>query len=213
MSKSILTALIIIFAFPCFALAEIDTDLRFKLGSTAGADRIEIGNSVGHGSNHPGTNAQVEVIISPHNDATARFIMGIGLFYRYHPGEINSLSIPIKIEYSGFGLSMAPGLRYRISDAWNVEWKMEVGIGETKKVTLDSPGVDWNATKEGNYMSVSPIIGCYYLLKNNTKRVGLELGYQNFSGDFEILSNNGKRSEGNISGVNPTANIIYGVQF
>jgi hypothetical protein len=78
---------------------------------------------------------------------------------------------------------------------------------------LDSPGVDWNATKKDDYRSLSPILGCYYLLENSASQVGLEVGFQKFWGDFEIWSNTGRWYPGTISGKNYTANIIYGIQF
>ena len=60
-------------------------------------------------------------------DTTARFIMGLGLFYRQHPGEIQNLSVPIKVDYSAIGVSIAPGLRLRIDDNWEFEGKIELG--------------------------------------------------------------------------------------
>lgn len=201
-------------AFPCLGLAD-DKDLRLKLGSATGSDRIEIENTIGHGpENYHGTNVQVEVVLSPNDwDSFSGFIMGIGLFYRQHPGEIQNLSIPIKVDYSAIGMSMAPGLRFRSNDTWNVDWKVEVGFGRAMKVALDSPGVNWNAAKRGDYLSLGPIVGCYYLFGNSASRVGIEFGYQKFWGDFEIWSNDGRWSHGTLSGVNQTINMVYGIQF
>jgi hypothetical protein len=136
--------------------------------------------------------------------------MGIGIFYRQHPGEIQNLSIPIKVDYSAIGMSIAPGIRLRINDTWNVDWKIEVGAGKTVNVTLDSPGVNWNATKRDRYASLSPIVGCFYLFEHSASRVGLEVGYQKFWGDFGIWSNYGHWSQGTLSGVNLTVNLVYG---
>lgn len=213
MRKSILLFLIIMSAFPCLVLAEIDTDLRFKLGSATGSDRIEIGNTIGHGQDDYGTNAQAEAVLSSHRDSRARFILGLGLFKRQHPGEIESLSIPIKMDYSVLGMSIAPGVRFRINDSLNIEGKIEVGISNSGKVTLDSPGIGWNDTKRDDYASVSLIIGCYYLLGNSASKIGLEVGYQEFEGDFQIWSNSGNWSGGNVSGTHATVNLIYGIQF
>jgi hypothetical protein len=211
--KSILLFLVVILAFPCVVLAEIDKDIRFKMGSASGSDRIEFGNTIGHGSSNNGTNAQVEVVLGPHRDSAASFIMAIGLFYRHHPGDIQNLSIPIKVDYSVGGMSIAPGIRLRGSDTWSFEGKVEVGVGNAGKVTLDSPGVDWNATKKGNYGSLSLIAGYYYLFKNSASRVGFEVGMQKFYGDFKICSNSGYWSLGNVSGTGGTANLIYGIKF
>lgn len=216
MRKSILLVLIIMLAFPCVILAETDMDLRFKLGSAAGSDRIASDyTTIGHGPDDRGTNVQVEVVLNRHPDwdTTARFIIGLGLFYRQHPGEIQNLSIPIKVDYSAIGVSIAPGLRLRINDTWNIEGKIELGIGNGAKLTLDSPGVNRYATKRGDYKSLSPIVGCYYLFKNSTSRVGFEVGEQKFWGDFEIWSNSGRWTDGDLSGRNETVNIIYGIQF
>lgn len=211
MIKSILLFIVVMLAFPRLVLAEIDKDLRFKLGSAAASDRIEFRNAAGHGSSNNGTNAQVEFVFGPHRDF-ASFIMAVGLFHRQHTGKIDDLSMPTKVDYSVTGMSIAPGLRLRINDAWNFEWKGEIGIGEGQ-VTLNSPGVNWNATKKANYGSLSMIFGLYYLFKNSASRVGLELGGQEFRGDFEILSNSSGWTRGSVTGSNYTGNIVYGIQF
>ena len=68
MRKSILLVLIIMLAFPCVIFAETDMDLRFKLGSATGSDRIEMDNTIGHGPDDHGTNVQVEVVLNRHPD-------------------------------------------------------------------------------------------------------------------------------------------------
>lgn len=205
----------IMFAYPCLVFAEIDTDLRFKLGNAAGAYRIEFENTLGHGPDGHGTNVQLEAVFNRHPkwDTSARFIMGLGLFYRQHPGEIVDTSIPIKVDYSVYGMSISPGLRLNIDDGWTFEAKIEVGISYANKVTVDSPGVNWRTTANDEYISLSPIAGCYYLFENSASRVGFEVGNQKFWGDFNISSNNGTWSDGTVSGKNFIANIIYGVQF
>ncbi len=202
----------IILALPCLAFAEVDTDLRVKLGSAAGAQRIEFGDYIGHGSDNNGTNAQLEYILCPHR-ADASFILTMGLFHRRHPGNIDDFSFPTKVEYTVTGISIAPGLRAKLSDAWNFEGKIEIGGSNAGTLTLDSPGVMWNATKKGPYGSLSLIAGWYYLLKNTPSRVGLELGMQTFRGDFEILSNTGSWSRGQVTGTSATVNIVYGIEF
>jgi hypothetical protein len=42
--------------------------------------------------------------------------MALGVFYRRHPGEIDDISIPIKMNYSAIGVSIAPGVRLRIDE-------------------------------------------------------------------------------------------------
>lgn len=213
MIKSVLLFLVIMLTFPCLASAEIDTDLRFKLGTAAGAQRLEFENAVGHGSNNSGSNSQVEVVLGPHRDSAASFIMAIGLFSRHHTGGIQDQSIPIKVDYSVTGISIAPGLRVKSNNSWSFEGKFEIGGGRTGKVTLDSPGVNWNATEKGYYGSLSLIAGYYYLFKNSSSRVGFEIGIQKFYGDFEIWSNHGYWSYGRVSGDGGTVNMIYGIQF
>jgi hypothetical protein len=213
MTKPLLLLLVIMLAFPCLGFAETDTDLRFKYGSAAGADEIEFENAAGHDSNSSGTNAQVEVVLSRHQDSLFRFIMGIGLFHRHHSGEIQDLSIPIRVDYSVNGMSIAPGVRLRINDALNFEVKFEAGLGDAGQVTLNSPGVNWNATKRGRYNSISLIVGGYYLFKSPSIRVGVEVGMQEFEGNFEIWSNSGSWSSGSVSGEGGTANIVCGFQF
>jgi len=214
MRKLILLILAILFAFPCPVLAEIDRELRFKFGSAARPDRIEFQNAVGHGSSKNGTNAQVEVVLSPQRDSAVRFIMTLGLFHRDHSGKINDLSFPISVDYSVYGMSVAPGLRLRLNDAWNFEGKLEVGASNTGNMRLNSPGVSWNAMRAGDYTSLSLIAGWYYSFAGSASQVGFELGYQKFNGDFEIWSNSGSNwSSGTLNGTNGTANILYGIQF
>jgi len=135
-------------AFPCLVSAEIGTDLRFKFGSAAGADEIEFENAVGHDSNSSGTNAQVEVVFSRDQDSLFRFITAIGFFHRHHSGEIQDLSIPIRVDYSVNGMSIAPGASLRINDALNFEVKFEAKLGDAGQVTLNSPGVTGMPRKE-----------------------------------------------------------------
>jgi len=213
MRKPILLFLAILFAFPCLAFAGIDTDLRIKLGSVAGADRIVFINAVGHGSNNNGTNAQVEVVLSPQRDRAVGFIMAISAFHRQHEGQTHDLSLPIKVDYAVTGMSIAPGVRLRISDTWNFEGKLELGAGNAGNVTVNSPGVIWNATKTGSYESASLIAGWYYLFKSAASRVGLEVGGQTFKGNFEIWSNHGYWTDGHVTGTGGTVNIVYGIQF
>lgn len=213
MKKTILLFLIILLAFPCLVFAAVDADLRLKLGSAAGADEIKFENAIGHGSNKSGTNAQIEVVLGTHQDSLAGFIMTIGFFHRQHSEEIHDLTIPLKVDYSVTGMSIAPGVRFRISDAFNVEVKLEAGLSSEGRVTLDSPGIDWNATKAGNYGSVSLIAGGYYLFKGSSLRIGVEVGMQEFRGDFKIWSNSGNWSSGNVSGEGETVNMVCGYQF
>jgi hypothetical protein len=201
------------FAFPCLVLAEIDTDLQFKFGSAPGSDRIEIGNTIGHGPDDYGTNVQVEAVFKRHGNSTANFIMGLGFFYRQHDGEIDNLPDPIKVDYAAHGVSIAPGLRLRIDDIWNIEVKIEFGAGKADKMMLDSSGVNWSVLKTDDYISVSPVLGFYYLFENAASRIGFEIGNQEFWGDFEIWTASGSRSPGTVSGRNVTANLVYGIQF
>jgi hypothetical protein len=110
-------------------------------------------------------------------------------------------------------MSIAPGVRLRINDALNFEVKLEAGLSDAGQVTLDSPGVNWNATKRGSYNSISLIVGGYYLFKSPSIRVGVEVGMQEFEGNFEIWSNSGSWSSGSVPGEGGTANIVCGFQF
>jgi hypothetical protein len=213
MKISLLLLLILRFAFPGFVFAGTDMDLRLKFGTAAGAQRLDFGNIVGHGSSDKGTNAQIEVILSRRQDTPVRFLMAFGAFSRRHEGKINDLSFPAKVDYSVAGLSFAPGVRVRINDTWNFEGRIEAGFGNSGKLTLDSPGVIWNDTKKGDYQSISLIAGMYYLFKNTTSRLGLEIGMQEFNGDFEIRTNGGIWTAANVTGRSAIANIVYGIQF
>jgi hypothetical protein len=85
------------------------------------------------------------------------------------------------------GMSIAPGARLRINDTLNFEVKFDIGLSNAGQVTLNSPGVNWNATKKGDYVSASLIVGGYYLFKSSSIRVGVEVGMQEFEGDFNMV--------------------------
>jgi hypothetical protein len=213
MNKPIVLFLFAMLAFPCLVYAEIETDLRFKLGNAAGLDGIEFENAVGSGPDKRGTNAQAEVVMSPRPDSRTSFVIGIGLFHRQHSGEINNLSVPIDVEYAVTGMSIAPGARLRISDALSFEMKFELGLSSAGHVTLKSPGIDWNAARKGNYLSTSLIAGAYYVFESSSIRVGVEVGMQEVNGHFEIMSNGGGWSPGNLTGEGGIGNIVFGFQF
>ncbi|HTF99268.1 MAG TPA: hypothetical protein VK654_01620 [Nitrospirota bacterium] len=213
MKKIIALILIAMIALPELVSAEIDTDLRIKYGTAAGAQRLELVNFVGHGSGDKGSNASIELALSLRRESKVRFMISLGAFHRQHTGDMNDLSYPTNVNYEVDGLSLAPGVRVKINERWYAEGKVEIGRGNEGRVTFNSPGVAWNATKTGTYGSLSVIGGIYYLFKNISSRVGVELGVQTFQGDFGIWSNYGYWDTCSVTGTSPIANIAYSYQF
>ncbi len=201
---------VVVFIFPRIASAAID--LRFKLGSAAGAEKIEAGSSLsGTGNGTSSSNGQVEVVL-PASDAIVGYVTGFGIFHRKHSGQIDDLVLPTKMDYEVIGISVSPGFRIRASNNFNFELKLELGYGKGE-LTLESPYSTWNETKRDIYTSGSLIAGWYYAFDQPGLQLGLELGVQSFSGKFKIWSNLISWDDGTVRGTDGVANLVLGMRF
>jgi hypothetical protein len=206
--KKLLLFVVIAVALPGIAFAEMDTDLRFKFGSSAQADELTIGGVTGTGTGESSSNVQIELIFSPKTQESVGVIFGAGLFARTHSGSDNTVTL----DYKAAGLSLTGGIGIKANDNVHFEGKLELGLGSGEP-DFSSPGFVFNSTDSGAYSSVSLIVGGYYTVSNPGLQIGLELGTQSFKGDFKIMNNGGSWSDGTVEGSSVTVNLVLGYRF
>jgi hypothetical protein len=209
--KKLLLFVVIAVALPGIAFAEMDTDLRFKFGSSAQADELTIDGITGTGSGDSSSNIQVELIFSPKTQESVGFIFGAGLFARTHSGSDNDPITPVTLDYKAAGLSLTGGIGIKATDNLHFEGKLELGLGAGEP-TFSAPGMVFNSTDSGSY-SGTFIVGGYYTMSSPGFQIGLELGAQSFEGDFKIWNNGGFWSDGTVEGSSGTINLVLGYRF
>lgn len=209
----LLIALALVLTFPCVSSADVNADLRVKLGSAAGMQDIEIDDISTDLDENGGGNVQLEVALSPAWHSPVGFVMGIGIFHRKHSGKDTDPTSPTTVDYEVTGISIAPGVRIRTSDRFQFEGRLEIGYGPEGEATFSTPGFAWNDTKEGSYASATLIAGWYYLFAKPGMQLGFELGLQSFVGEFQIWNSAGYWADGNVSGTTGTANVVLGLRF
>ena len=210
--KRLLLFVVIAVALPGIAFAEMDTDLRFKFGTSAQADELTIGGITGTGSGEGSSNIQVELIFSPKTQESVGLIFGAGLFARTHSGSDNDPVTPVSLDYKAAGLSLTGGIGIKANENVHFEGKLEIGLGSGEP-TFSSPGFVFNSTDSGSYSSVSFIVGGYYTVSSPGFQIGLELGAQSFEGDFKIWNNGGFWTDGTVEGSSGTINLVLGYRF
>lgn len=198
-------------AVPLVAFAEINTDLRIKLGSAAGVKEVEATN-IGQVDTSPKSsgNFQIEVAMSQKQESGPFLVGSVGLFGRSHSGHYDAL--PTDIKYDAGGISAAAGAGVKVNDNIHFEGKLEIGVGSGKP-TLTTPGFTWNTVQEGIYSSASLLVGGYYTIAKPGLQIGLELGTQSFIGNFQIWNSAGYWVDSSVKGSGGTANIVFGYQF
>jgi hypothetical protein len=118
--------LLICFAllFPAIALAEVNTDLRVKLGNSVGLDEVNVeGFPVGPGSGTGGGNFQIEVDISPRQASPVGYVFSAGVFGRTHSGDFVFFGQPAQVDYQAAGLSLGAGVGVKANDRLHFEGK------------------------------------------------------------------------------------------
>lgn len=193
------------------ASADMNTDLRFKFGGAAGIDNGEITNMLSADASQTSSgNFQIEFAMSPKQEQEAVFVGSIGIFGRNHSGYVSVVSTDI--EYDAGGLSGSAGIRFKTSENFCLEAKLEIGLGSGKP-TLSTPGFIWNSTKEGAYSSTSLIVGGYYTVGSPGLQIGIEFGSQSFVGEFQIWNNAGYWADGKVEGSGGFTNLVVGYRF
>jgi len=194
-----------------------NVDIRLKLGNAAGVNEIEFdsnGFTEDIDNDRHGSNVQLEVAISPFQDSMFGPVFSAGLFSRRHSGSgtIAALSEQTTIDYDAGGLSLAGGLRIKANENFHFEVKLEIAGGQGD-VKLSTPNFVWDQTRDGSYASVGLIAGWYYAFSKPGFQLGLELGAQSFTGDFEIWNNAGRWEDASVSGSSGIANLVLGYRF
>ncbi len=214
--KRIAVVTVLLLALPALALASVNFDLRIKGGNAAGADKMTIDPIIdATGSGENSTNFQVEVAISPLQHSPVGPVFSIGFFNRRHSGTVDDLFAglpPTKVDYNASGLDLGAGVRVKANANLHFEGKLELGLGSGKP-DLTTPGVIWNQTKEDSYVSATVLIGAYYTFTMPRLQLGLEVGAQSFSGDFQIFNNAGFWEDGKVEGSGGVINFVLGYRF
>ncbi len=193
--------------------AETNVDLRLKLGSSAGVDKVEFSNiDQSDASQSDSGNFQIEAAFTPRQSSPVNFVGTIGLFSRNHEGHVTDPVFPTDVKYDASGVSGSVGVSVAANEDFHFEGRLELASGSGKP-TLSTPFVVWNPTKEGSYTATSVILGGYYTISKPGLQVGLELGTQSFKGEFQIWNNAGFWSDGNVKGSGGIANLIIGYRF
>jgi hypothetical protein len=197
---------------PGAAMSRTDKDLRLKFGSAAQIDEISAVGNTFTVSGEDSSNVQIEFTAGMYGQSNVGLVLSAGLFARTHSGKDNDPSLPTTIDYKAKGLSLGVGIGIKASDHLHFEGKLDFGFGSGDG-TLSSPGIVFNETEASGYTSVSMILGAYYTVSSPGFQIGLELGAQSFSGDFDIRSNFGGWETLRVKGSNSTANLVVGVRF
>ncbi len=217
MRSPILLVLAALLLVPAYAFAA-DFDVRIKGGKVPGVDTMYIESIVDatDGNADSSNNAQAELVVA---FMRGRFspLFTIGGFNRSHSGTVTDLwagMYPTLVNYDASGLTVGGGVRYKISPYFNMEAKIELGFGSGKNVSFVTPGdVPWNQIKAEEYVSSSLIIGGYFVGGKPGPIVGVEVGFQEWTGDFQIWNNRGFWSDGYVSGSGGMVNLVVGVRF
>jgi hypothetical protein len=194
------------------AHAEVSTDLRVKLGGSAGIDTVEFENlASGDASQDGGGNFQLEAVFSQEQEGPT-FVGGVGIFGRTHKGNVPDPFLPTDVQYDAAGLSGTAGVGVKANENLHFEGRAELDLGRGKP-SLSTPGAVWNSVQEGDYVAWDLIVGGYYTVGKPGLQIGLELGVQTFSGEFQIWNNAGFWNDGKVKGNGGIANLVVGVRF
>jgi hypothetical protein len=196
------------------AVAQTDVDVRVKLGSAAGVDKIEITNfAEADVSSESSGNFQVEVAFTPQQGPGPGFVGTVGIFGRNHQGHVDDPVLPTDVKYDAAGLSGSVGVSLPVDSFLHFEGRLELDLGSGKP-TLTTPGAVWNPTRDGSYSAASIIFGGYYTLSRPGLQIGLELGAQSFTGNFQIFDSTfGTWDDAKVKGSGGTANLVIGYRF
>ncbi len=209
--KKIIFVIIAAVVLPKLALAELNSDIRVKLGSAPGAEKLELSGTTFDLDRNGGGNFQIEAVLSPVQADPVGFVFSAGLFGRSHKGNENFFT-QTAVEYDAAGISLAGGVGIKASPAFHFEGKVDLDLG-VGKPKLSSPTVVWNPTEDGGYAALSLIFGGYYTFGKPGLQLGLELGAQTWKGDFRIQNNIGQWTDASVNGSGGFANLVIGVRF
>ena len=197
------------------ARAEINADVRVKLGSATGVDTMDFSNFPSSAvAEDGGGNFQVELVIAQKVDTGATLVGGAGIFGRTHKGNMNDLFFPAtSVEYDAGGLSGTIGVGVIANPNLHFEGRLELDLGRGKP-TLTTPfWPPYNPVQEGDYAAAALILGGYYTVSKPGLQLGFELGAQSFTGNFQIWNNAGFWNDAKAKGSGGFVNLVIGARF
>jgi hypothetical protein len=209
-----LVLLITAFVTASVGYAETNVDVRLKLGNAAGIDTTEFTNFPGGAtSGDGGGNFQIEMVASQKQETGVTLVVGGGIFARNHKGNINDVLFPpTSVEYKAAGLSGTVGVGVNANANLHFEGRLELDLGRGKP-TLTSPFAFYNSVTDGAYGAAAVIVGGYYTVGKPGLQIGLELGVQSFSGEYQIWNNFGFWNDAKEKGSGGIANFVIGARF
>ncbi len=195
------------------AHADMNVDVRVKLGNAAGIEHVELTNiGTADASEDGGGNFQVELVLSQKVDAGATLVGGVGLFGRTHKGTVPDPFFPTDVEYDAGGVSGTIGVGIPAGPNLHFEGRVELDLGRGEP-TLSTPGAVWNSTQDGAYVAGELLFGGYYTVSKPGLQLGLELGVQSFTGEFQIWNNAGYWNDAKVKGSGGIINFVIGARF
>jgi hypothetical protein len=214
--KKVAILIVLLLVLPCMAFA-MDLDLRFKGGAAAGVDEMNIDSFIlATGSGDSSRNFQVELAFIALEERRVSPVFTIGIFDREHSGTVSDPFVGLPstfVDYNVQGVSFGAGVRVKATENLHFEGRIEAGAGEGKP-DLSTPGMgNWNDVEEDAYASFSFIVGSYYTFSMPQIQLGLEVGVQSFSGDFQIWNSGGYWADADVSGGGGIMNLVAGYRF
>lgn len=103
-------------------------------------------------------------------------------------------------------------MRFKATSNLNFETRIEAGAGEGKP-DISTPGWAWHEVKEKGYAFFSFIVGTYYTFPMPRIQLGVEIGAQSFTGDFQIWNSSGFWNDADVSGSGGIVNLAVGYRF
>ncbi len=216
MKRSVIAGLALalgVFMTASLAQADMNVDVRAKLGNAAGIDTVELTNvATADASQDGGGNFQIELVLSQRVDTGATLVGGVGLFGRTHKGNVPDPFVPTDVKYDASGISGTVGIGIPASPNFHFEGRVELDLGRGEP-TLSSPTVAFNSTQDGDYVAGELIFGGYYTVSKPGLQLGLELGVQSFTGEFQIWNNAGFWNDAKVKGSGGIINFVIGARF
>jgi hypothetical protein len=191
-----------------------NVDIRAKLGVASGPEVIQFTSikTLQIDSHRRGRNYQVDVVISPWQALKVGPVFSAGVFQRSYSGTFFDDTDTTSMDYDATGVCLAGGIRIKANERFHFEAKVEIGRGRGK-VALESPTVVWNRTDDGRYTSAAVMAGWYYVFSRPGLQLGLEVGGQEFTGEFDIWHNTGRWVSGKVKGEGGLAHLVLGYRF
>ncbi len=191
-----------------------NVDLRMKFGVAPGPDEIQFTSikTLTFDSDKEGRDYQMDVVIGTRQASKVGPVFSAGVFKRSYSATVTDDGDTTTLDYDATGVCLSGGFRIKANERFHFEAKIEVGLGQGT-VALTSPTVVWNRMDGNRYTSAAIMAGWYYVFNRPGLQLGLELGGQTFTGDFEIWNNSGHWARGKVEGDGGMGHLVLGYRF